>query len=102
MNARQIKLYTQRGQLRERIRHQREQLGQEMAPIRLALGTVDATYLQLQRAQVWLQKNPLLVSAAVVTLLVWRPRATIKAARRAFSLWRSWGQWKLWLEELRF
>ncbi len=94
MNARQIELYVQRGRLRERISVQRGQLARELVPLSTALQTVDRTRQQVHHVQAWLATHPAIVTAAVVTLLVWRPRSVLNAARWAYSAWRGWARLK--------
>jgi hypothetical protein len=96
MDARQIELYVQRGRLRERISVQRGQLARELAPLSSALQTVDRTHAQLRHAQTWLVTHPAIVTAAVVALLVWRPRSVLTAVRWGYSGWLSWARLKRW------
>ncbi|MEI8158162.1 MAG: YqjK family protein [Burkholderiales bacterium] len=96
MNERQIELYVQRGRLRERISVQRGQLARELAPVSSALQGIDRTRTQLRLAQAWLVHHPTTVTAAVVGLLVWRPRSVFSAARWGYSAWRSWARLKQW------
>lgn len=86
MDQRLIDLYVQRGRLRERIASQRGQLADSLQPLGTALQTVDRGRALAHKAQVWLTAHPGLVTAAVVTLLIWQPRAVLRTARRAFSL----------------
>jgi glutathione S-transferase len=96
MDVRQIELYVQRGRLRERISVQRGQLAQELAPLSDALHAVDRTNEQLRQAQAWLATHPAIVTACVVAMLVWRPRAVFGAARWGYSAWRRWARMKHW------
>ena len=96
MDERQSELYVQRGRLRERIRVQRGEMERELAPISGALQAVDRTHAQFRKAQVWLAVHPAIVTAAVVALLVWRPRSVVTAARWGYSAWNSWGRLKQW------
>jgi uncharacterized membrane-anchored protein len=96
MDERQIELYVQRGRLRERIRVQRGEMARELAPISGALQAVDHTHAQLRKAQVWLLAHPAIVTAAAVTLLIWRPRTVVSAARWVYSVWSSWARLKQW------
>ena len=96
MDQRLIDLYVQRGRLRERIGVQRAQVARELAPLGVALQTVDRGRVLLRQAQVWLVTHPVLVTTAVVTLLVWRPRAVFRSVRSAYSLWRYWSSLKEW------
>ena len=101
MDARQIDLYVQRGRLRERIHVQRGQLARELAPVSTALQVVDRTHQQLRLAQVWLVGHPAIVTAAVVALLVWRPRAVVGAARWGYWAWRNATRLKQWFGHSR-
>jgi hypothetical protein len=96
MDARQIDLYVQRGRLRERINVQRGQLVRELAPLSGALQAVDRTHAQLRQAQAWMATHPAVVMAAVVALLVWRPRSVLTTARWGYSAWHSWARLKQW------
>ncbi len=96
MDARQIDLYVQRGRLRERIGVQRRQLARELAPVSTALEAVDRTRQQLRVAQVWLIAHPAIVTAAVVALMVWRPRTVVGAARWGYWAWRNASRMKQW------
>jgi hypothetical protein len=97
MDARQIDLYVQRGRLRERISVQRKQLARELAPVSTALQAVDRTHARVRLARVWLLTHPALVTAAVVALLVWRPRTVVGAARWGYWMWRNGSRVKQWL-----
>lgn len=96
MDQRLIDLYVQRGRLRERIASQRGQLADSLQPLGTALQTVDRGRALAHKAQVWLTAHPGLVTAAVVTLLIRQPRAVLRTARRAFSLWSSWTRVRDW------
>lgn len=97
MNERLIDLYVQRGRLRERIGAQRSQLARELAPLGSALQTVDRTRALLHQAQVWLAAHPAVVTAAVVAVLMWRPRAVFRSVRWGFLTWRRWGRLRDWM-----
>ncbi len=96
MDQRLIEIYVQRGRLRERIGTQRGQLAREMAPLGNALASVDRGRMLLHQAQLWLATHPALVTGVVVAVLVWRPRAVLRTARRTYSLWRSWSRIREW------
>lgn len=96
MDRRLIDLYVQRGRLRERIGVQRAQVARELAPLGVALQTVDRGRVLLREAQVWLVSHPVLVTTAVVTLLVWRPRAVFRTVRSGFFLWRNAARLREW------
>lgn len=97
MDKRLIELYVQRGRLRERISVQRGQLARELAPLSSGLQLLDRAVIVLRRAQLWLAAHPLVVTAAVVAVVVWRPRSVWRAMRWGYSTWRSWARVRGWL-----
>lgn len=97
MDDRLIELYVQRGRLRERIGVQRGQLARELAPLGSALQTVDRARTLLRQAQVWLSAHPAVVTAVVVALVVWRPRAVFRSLRWGYSAWRRWAGLRQWV-----
>ncbi len=96
MDARLTELYVQRGRLRERIGAQREQLGRDLAPLRVASDLADRTGSVLRQTQQWLSGHPTAVTALVVALVVWRPRAVLRSLRWAYSMWRGWSGLRNW------
>lgn len=96
MNERLIELYVQRGRLRERIGVQRGQLARELAPLSSALQLLDRAAIVARQAQLWLAAHPLVVTAVVVALVVWRPRSVWRTMRWGYSTWRSWARVRAW------
>jgi hypothetical protein len=96
MDDRLIELYVQRGRLRERIAVQRGQLARDLAPLGSALQTVDRARALVRQAQVWLSTHPAVVTAVVVALVVWRPRAVFRALRWGYAAWRRWAGLRRW------
>jgi hypothetical protein len=97
MDPRLIDLYVQRGRLRERIGAQRAQVARDLAPLGAALHTVDRGRALLHQSRLWLVAHPALVTTAVVTLLVWRPRTVVRAARGGYFLWRNASRLSEWV-----
>ena len=86
-------LQRERGQLLERIVHQRTRLTMAWAPVQEVeqLGT---RVLGLARALLQrVRENPVPVAVAVAALLVWRPKGVLRWARRGFWLWRRRDTW---------
>jgi len=96
MDQRLIDLYVQRGRLRERIGVQRGELAQALAPVGSALQAVDRGALLLRQARAWAAAHPTLVTAVIVAVSIWQPRAVWRVARRGFSLWRNWSRIREW------
>jgi hypothetical protein len=86
-------LQRERGQLLERIAHQRSALASAWEPVQEVehLGTrvLGLTRALLQRVR----ENPIPVAVAVAALLVWRPKGVLRWARRGFWLWRRRDTW---------
>jgi hypothetical protein len=86
-------LQRERGQLLERIVHQRSALAKAWAPVQEAelLGT---RVLGLARALLQrVRENPVPLAVTVATLLVWRPKGVLRWALRGFWLWRRRATW---------
>jgi len=101
MDPRLIELYVQRGRLRERIASQRGDMAHLLAPVGSALQTVDRGRLLWRQASAWMAAHPALVTATVVAVVVWRPRAVWRLARGAYGVWQNWSRLKAWSEGLR-
>jgi hypothetical protein len=86
MNARALELASRRGALRERIDAQRAALGVHADGLAAAGARADA----LLRGVDWLKQHPLAVGAAVLALVVARPRRAWRWGGRALFLWRGW------------
>jgi glutathione S-transferase len=66
-----------------------------------ALQTVDRGRLMWRQASTWMAAHPVLVTATVVAVVVWRPRAVWRLARGAYGVWQDWVRLKAWSEGLR-
>lgn len=96
MDDRLIELYVQRGRLQERVRQQRGQVAQALAPIRTTLERTDQARALARQAHAWALAHPALVATAAVTLLVWRPRAMFGVLRWGYTLWQQWQRLRAW------
>ena len=97
MNPTHAELLVQRGRLLERISQQRIQLAQQVAPWVAVGGSVEGWLTKLRGGMVNLKQHPqpaLLVSALLVLL---GPKRSLRHARRALVLWRSWKWVQAWL-----
>lgn len=105
MNAREIELHIQRGQLRERIRAQRVELGQNLAPVRVGLDKFDYAREQARHATHWLRRKPAVVTAAAVAFITWKPRfvfrMVFRTLRRGYGFWRTWKKVQRWTQAIR-
>ena len=96
MDQRLIELYVQRGRLRERIDTQRRQVARDLAPLSHALAGVDRARSVWHQTQQWMRVHPGLVTAAVVALMVWRPRPIFRSLRWGYRSWRQWARLRAW------
>lgn len=96
MNQREIELHIQRGQLRERIRAQRVELGLNLAPVRESLEKFDYAREQARHATHWLRQKPAVLTAGVVAFITWKPRFVFRTLRRGYGVWRTWKKIQGW------
>ena len=97
MSPTHAELLVQRGRLLERISQQRIQLAQQAAPLGVVGGAVEGWLTKLRGGVAYVQQHPqpaLLVSALLVLL---GPKRSLRHARRALVLWRSWKWVQAWL-----
>lgn len=86
MRDKLLLLATRQGALKARIEAQRRTLAEQAVPLEIALARGDAV---LQGVD-WLKHHPLAIGAAVVAVVVARPRRAWRWAKRGFFVWRSW------------
>lgn len=86
MNEKQIDILLRRERLRERIRHQRTEMAQQVRPVVVTLAVGD-TIAGTVRC---LGEHPLTLACSVAALALWRPKGVFRWGRRAFVAWRSW------------
>lgn len=97
MDNKLVALYVQRGRLQERIRLQREEVVNALIPLRTTLNRADQARTLAHQAQVWVAQHPGLVAAAVVALVLWRPRVVWRTASWAYGLWLQWRRIRNWI-----
>ncbi len=97
MDARLVELYIERGRLRERIGAQRLQLARDLAPLRTVSDMADRGTRLVRQTQQWMAGHPTVVTALVVALVAWRPRAVWRSLRWGYSLWRRWSGLRTWV-----
>lgn len=94
-------LQRQRGQLTERIAHQRAALARDVAPLKAAcdttdwvLATVRDTFRQTSQL---VQRHPAATAGLVAALIALKPRRVVRWLGRAIVVWRSWRTLRQWL-----
>lgn len=83
-------LLLRQGRLIERIAGQREALRRNCQPVATSLGKIDLAVAGVRSGIDYLGRHALVTSAVVGALLIFKGRTTLRWARRAFSLWKSW------------
>lgn len=86
MNEKALALAMRHGALKARIEEQRRTLARHAAPLEAALGRGDAA---LQGVN-WLKHHPAAIAAAVAAVVIFRPKAAWRWAKRGFFVWRGW------------
>jgi hypothetical protein len=86
MNEKALALAMRQGALKARIDEQRRTLARHAAPLESALARGD----EVLKGVNWLKHHPVAIAAAVAAVLVFRPKAAWRWAKRGFFLWRGW------------
>ncbi|MCG2575947.1 YqjK-like family protein [Dechloromonas sp. XY25] len=86
MNPKLLELATRHGALKVRIDQQRRQLAQHALPLEAALAKGDTVLKGVD----WLKHHPAAVGAAVVAIVIAKPKRAWRWARRGVFLWRGW------------
>ena len=90
-------LLHQRGQLVERIAHQRATLARELGPVQSVLNTADRATAAAREGVQYLKENPLPVVLTVTALVLLRPRRAWRWLGRGLLVWRSWRALTAWV-----
>lgn len=90
MTQRLNELLVRRGRLLERIAAQRAALGQESPTLRAALSTTDRIVAGVRGGVAFTKQHPSIVTLAVATLVILKPRRVLRWAKRAFFTWQAW------------
>lgn len=91
------RLFVERGRLQERIRTQRAEVIQIAHPLGVGLNKLSRVGNGLRRGYQWILAHPVLVTVAVVTVVVWRPRIVWRLATTGFTVWHHWKRIRKWL-----
>ncbi len=86
MNDKALALAMRHGALRARIDEQRRLLQQQVAPLEALMARGDAAVQGIG----WLKQHPGAIVAAVAALVVIRPKAAWRWAKRGVFVWRGW------------
>jgi hypothetical protein len=96
-----IELQRQRGQLIERIGHQRAALAREAAPLKAAFDTTDwvlATVRDtLRQTSRMIQRHPAATAGLLAALIALKPRRVVRWLGRSIFVWRTWRSLRPWL-----
>ncbi len=97
MNNSLADLNLKRGQLVERIAHQRADLVRDLAPVRSAAKSVDRARTVARSGVDYLKQHPLFLVLGLSTLVVLRPARVIRLAGQGLVAWRSWRNLRAWV-----
>ena len=84
--SREVELALRKQRLQFKSAALRRDLAQDFVGIAPAFKAVE----QVRRGVTWLRANPELVAGVAVALLVIRPKASWRWARRGFIAWQAW------------
>ena len=90
MSRRLDDLLLQRGRMIERIATQRVALRNDFAPVATVLSKADSAVSGVHSFVDYIRLHPVVTSVAVGTLLVFKGKAVLRWAKRAFSFWQTW------------
>jgi hypothetical protein len=96
MRARLLGLHQRRAQLVAHAQTEREQLAAQLA-------RADAALAWLERGRSVLaevRRRPLLLAAAVLLVMAWRPRRVLKLLASSWSLWQLYRRAQRWWERI--
>lgn len=101
MRKKLAELHRKRGQLIERIAHQRATLARESAPLKTACDTTDwvlATIRNTARQVSGLAaRHPAAAAGLVAALIALKPRRVVRWLGRTIVAWRAWRSIRPWL-----
>lgn len=97
MNNSLADLKLKRGQLVERISHQRADLARDLAPVRSAAKSVDRARTVARSGVDYLKQHPLFLVLGLSTLVVLRPQRVLRLAGQGLVAWRSWRNLQAWV-----
>ncbi len=96
MRARLIELHRRRALLTARAQSEREQLAVHLARAEVALAWIGRGRAALDE----LRRRPLLLGAAALLALVWRPRRILKLLASGWSVWQVYRRMLRWWARL--
>lgn len=101
MQKKLIELHQQRGQLIERIAHQRATLARETAPIQAVCAATDWTLAAarstLRQTSELVQHHPVATAGLAAALITLKPRRAVRWLGRGLMVWKSWRTLRGWL-----
>ena len=96
MRARLIALRERQTRLAVRAQGEREELAMQLARADAALAWLERGRSVLAQAR----RRPLLLAAAVLLVLAWRPRRVLKLLASGWSLWQLYRRAQRWWERI--
>ena len=92
-----VRLHEERGQLLERIAHQRATLARDLMPVHSALSKADRAVAVARSGLQYVKAHPLPVVLAVAAVAIVRPRGVWRLLGRGLVVWRTWRAVQGWM-----
>ena len=89
MNQQQVDLALKKQRLQFRCAEQRRQLALDATAVLPVFNAAE----HVRSGMRWVREHPAIVTAALVTILVARPRAVLRWSRRGWMGWMAWRKW---------
>ncbi len=96
MSLTAAELLYRRGQLVERIGHQRAALARDLAPVRSTLNTADQALGAARNGLHFLKAHPLVVTLLLSSLVAFKPGRVVRLLRRGLVVWKTWRTLRAW------
>lgn len=101
MRKKLAELHRKRGQLIERIAHQRVTLARESAPLKTACDTTDWVLATVRNTACQVSelvaRHPAATAGLVAALIALKPRRVVRWLGRTIVAWRAWRSIRPWL-----
>lgn len=85
-NQRQLELALKKQRLRYRCAEQRQALARELAPLATVFSVAEA----IRGGVRWVGEHPAVATGLLVAVVVAKPRAALRWARRGWLVWQFW------------
>ncbi len=87
----------QRGQLVERIAHQRRELARQLSPVRATLNRADRAVAVARQSVQFFKQHPLSLGLAASALALLRPQRIVRWGAQTVAIWRTLRTVRAWV-----